>query len=126
MNLIEQLVEIYHEKEDWHTTKLSKSEAKKYFQKVLDKGLIIYTTDKEGEVVAYCEFWRINFEQLAIAHGENPRNVRNWVHYGSPTLPTVEKLANMLKVPSWSLLHPRFDPRGQEYEEEDEIREKTG
>ena len=64
MNIIDQLIKIYRSKEPWHQTKLSEVEARKYFRRILDRGLVIHTTDSNGKIVGYCEFWRINFEQF--------------------------------------------------------------
>lgn len=56
----------------------------------------------------------LSWESLAIAAGEVPKNVRNWASHGRPNIMNLERLAKVLNVPTWSLLHPEFDPR--EYE----------
>lgn len=56
----------------------------------------------------------VSWEALALSAGETPRNVRNWVNYGQPTIRKLERLANVLNVPTWALLHPEFDPRQYE------------
>jgi len=62
MDIINQLTDIYINYENWHEHKLSEEEARKYFQRLIEKGNIISYTDN-GSVVGYVEFWRINYEQ---------------------------------------------------------------
>lgn len=63
MDIIEELIRIYETEEQWHKTKLSREEARKYFQTVLKKGRILWYMDR-GNLVAYVESWRVNYEQL--------------------------------------------------------------
>lgn len=61
--IIDQLTEIYLIKEKWHKHKLSKEESDEYHERLLVQGNII-TYVRNGELLGYLEFWRINFEQL--------------------------------------------------------------
>lgn len=62
MSLIEQLVDIYY-LEDWHETRLSRPEAWKYHEAMLNNGNIITVSD--GDILAgYVEQWRISYEQF--------------------------------------------------------------
>lgn len=63
MNLVEELVKVYEEEEWWHRTRLSREEAIKYFQRLLDKGRII-TLVENDVLLGYVESWRLDFEQF--------------------------------------------------------------
>lgn len=64
-NIIKQLTEVYlSPAEYWHTRKLSSDESDRYHQIMIERGNIIWSEDKEGFLLGYCEFFRINFEQL--------------------------------------------------------------
>ena len=63
MNIIVQLMNIYLNKEDWHRTKLSPEEAKKYFKRLVDKGSILWQTEN-GKVIGYVEYWKLNLPQF--------------------------------------------------------------
>lgn len=63
INIIEQLVDIYLNKETWHKTKMSYEDAYKYHQTMFDRGNIIIW-EKQGIVLGYVETWRVNFEQF--------------------------------------------------------------
>lgn len=56
----------------------------------------------------------VTWEALALSAGENPRNVRNWVNYGQPTIRKLERLARVVGCPAHSLLDPDFNPRDYE------------
>ena len=60
--IVDQLIEIYLKYENWHTTKLDKEEARKYFNKLIETGNILYH-EEEGEVLGYVEVWKLNYEQ---------------------------------------------------------------
>lgn len=63
MSLVEQLNDIYFENENWHTAKLSRMEAWKYHERLLNDGNIITISD--GDMLCgYIEFWRISYEQF--------------------------------------------------------------
>lgn len=77
MNIIEQLTNIYLNKEFWHKNKLSESEANLYHERLLMQGNII-TYIRDNELLGYLEYYRINFEQLGrimcnytLAHNED-------------------------------------------------------
>ena len=60
--ILDQLWEFY-EKEEYHKKRISKTEADKYHQHLLDRGNIITVSD--GDILCgYVEFWKLNFEQL--------------------------------------------------------------
>ncbi len=61
--IIEQLTNIYYEKENWHKDKLSKEDANKYHERLLMQGNIL-TVVKDNELKGYIEVWCINYEQL--------------------------------------------------------------
>lgn len=63
LNIIEQLSFIYLHLETWHKNKLSEVEANLYHERLLLQGNIL-TYVREGVLVGYLEFYRINFEQL--------------------------------------------------------------
>lgn len=63
MNIIEQLTYIYHNFEGWHKNKLSKEDSNKYHERLLMQGNIL-TIIEGGELKAYLEIWKINYEQL--------------------------------------------------------------
>lgn len=62
-NIISQLCEIYLNHERWHDNKLSYTESLKYFKEMISRGNVIWNEDKHGNILGYCEFFRINFEQ---------------------------------------------------------------
>lgn len=63
MTLAEQLTEFYLNYETTHRQKLTREEAIKYHQKLLDLGNIITVSD--GDILCgYVEFWRLTFEQF--------------------------------------------------------------
>lgn len=63
MSLIEQLVDIYYDKEWWHNERLSRPEAYKYNDKLMSTGNIITCSD--GDILCgYVEYWRISYEQF--------------------------------------------------------------
>ena len=70
-NLIDQLIEIYFECEDWHNTKLTRQQSENYFRKLLEKGnLITYSNFKW--IIGYIEYWRINLDQLGRLLSDQP------------------------------------------------------
>jgi len=69
--LIEQLVKIYFEKENWHQKKLDKESAEKYFEKMLSDGVITYC-EKENKIVGYEEIWLITAKQLNKIKNHKP------------------------------------------------------
>lgn len=62
-SLINQLVSIYLEEENWHRKKLDREEAKLYFAHLLSKGNII-TVEHNNVLCGYLEFWRLTYEQF--------------------------------------------------------------
>jgi hypothetical protein len=56
-------------------------------------------------------FLDATWEELAKNAGEKPGNVRAWVRRCTPRGDTLERLANLLGVPSHALLDPEFNPR---------------
>lgn len=61
--IIDQLTDIYLNKETWHKNKLSKEEADEYHRRlIMQKNIITYIEDKK--LIGYIEVWKINFEQL--------------------------------------------------------------
>lgn len=63
MTILEQLVKVYQEEEDYHSVKLSEEESYKYFKKLMDKDRI-HTVTSNGELMGYIESWRVSFEQF--------------------------------------------------------------
>ena len=63
MELIDELIRVYYEEEDWIKNKLPREEIRKYYEYVLDKDKIIFCTNKQG-LVGYLEYWRVTEEQL--------------------------------------------------------------
>ena len=61
--IAEQLTYIYLNCETWHKTKLSEHEANLYHERLLMQGNIL-TYVREGVLLGYLEYWRINTEQL--------------------------------------------------------------
>lgn len=61
--IVESLTDTYLNKENWHKNKLSKEQSDEYHERLLVQGNIL-TYIKDGELVGYLEFWRINTEQL--------------------------------------------------------------
>lgn len=69
--MIQDLMRIYYEEEQYHKTKLSRKESEKYFDAVLKKGRIL-VTKYQGSIVAYIESFRITKNQLQrIIMGEH-------------------------------------------------------
>jgi hypothetical protein len=63
MNIINQLIDIYHKHEIWHRKKLSIDDSKEYFIRLLSSGNIIIFMDGD-KLCGYVEFWRVNPEQF--------------------------------------------------------------
>ena len=61
--IIQQLLEIYYNFENWHKKIMPNDEAYKYHQKLLAKGNIICHT-KDGIVLGYIEVWCVNAQQF--------------------------------------------------------------
>lgn len=61
--VVDELVRIYLNEENWHEKKLSYLEAYRYHLHLLKTGNIIYF-EEMNEILGYCEFWKINFEQF--------------------------------------------------------------
>jgi len=63
LNLVDKLTDIYLNHETWHTTKLSKEEADRYHEYLLNNGNILSVSD--GDILlGYVEFWRLSYEQF--------------------------------------------------------------
>lgn len=63
MTLVEQLVDVYLNKETWHKDKLSYEESIKYHDALISRGNIITVSD--GDVLCgYVEFWRLTYENF--------------------------------------------------------------
>ena len=60
--IVEQLIDIYLSEEWWHEKKLDRTEADKYFSRLLSTGNII-TYSLNGELLGYVEVHRLTFEQ---------------------------------------------------------------
>ena len=63
-NLVQQLNWIYYTYEHWHKKNLDEADITAYHSKLLDSGNIITVSESSGELLGYCEFWRINYEQF--------------------------------------------------------------
>lgn len=61
--IVNQLVEIYHNEESWHTNKLSMEDSVEYFVRLLSSGNIIIYMDNDI-LAGYVEFWRVTPEQF--------------------------------------------------------------
>jgi hypothetical protein len=61
--LVEQLVRIYYDHEWWHGEKMSRDQAIRYHETLLDKDRLICLFNGD-ELIAYAECWRITFEQF--------------------------------------------------------------
>ena len=62
IEILNQLWDIY-QKESWHKTRLNRTEFDKYTEKLINDSNIIYY-EKDGVILGYVEFWRINYEQF--------------------------------------------------------------
>lgn len=62
-SIIEQLIDIYQNHENWHRKKLSYDDSKEYFIRLLSSGNIIIFMD-DDDLCGYVEFWRITPEQF--------------------------------------------------------------
>ena len=61
--ILEQLWDIYTQKETWHTVYLTKPAFEKYTEKLMrDKNIVVYA--ENGKVLGYFEAWKINYDQL--------------------------------------------------------------
>ena len=63
MVIIEQLIDIYQNHENWHRKKLSYDDSKEYFIRLLSSGNIIIFMYGD-KLCGYVEFWRITPEQF--------------------------------------------------------------
>lgn len=63
MTLPELLNKCYREEQPWQEFYMSDEDAKVYFLKMIERGNIISICDQD-ELLGYCEFWRLNFEQF--------------------------------------------------------------
>lgn len=63
MDIVEQLVDIYLNKEYYHRDKLSVGEAKKYYSSIIKKGKLIYHLN-DNKVVGYIEWYNIDYGQF--------------------------------------------------------------
>jgi len=83
VNVIEQLI-AFHRKEKWHQKELSDADLTLYFESVLRKGRLLLCQDSNGNVLGYCESWRITFEQLGrILCGESFSAVHENINDGN-------------------------------------------
>jgi len=62
--MIEQLMEVYLAQTNF--PHLSIERAEEYFRYLINKGNIL-TYEKEGRLIGFIEFWRINYEQVGRA-----------------------------------------------------------
>lgn len=62
-SLLDQLVEFYYTHDAYQEPRLPKHEVTKTIQVLLQKDRIIAYAEL-GEVLGYCEYWRVTFEQL--------------------------------------------------------------
>lgn len=63
MTLPELLTDCYLTKQPWQEFFMPREDAIKYFDAMIKRGNIIAYQDN-GELLGYCEFWRLNFEQF--------------------------------------------------------------
>lgn len=61
--LVGELLRVYYEEETWHKNKLSKEEAIKYHNRLIEKDAIIYRFC-EGRLLGYLEVWRLDFAKF--------------------------------------------------------------
>lgn len=63
--IVSQLVETYFDpaKEFWHKERMSRIEAWKYHEQLLEQGNIITVSDGD-RLAGYCEMWRVDFSQF--------------------------------------------------------------
>ena len=71
--LIEQLIRVYYEDEQWHKDKMTYEEIKKYYETLFTKERIITYVEKD-ELLGYLESWRLNAHQLikVLSHQRFP------------------------------------------------------
>lgn len=70
MDILTQLYNIYEKEENWHTSRLPEQDFKGVKKYLMDKNLL-WVEIIGSEVVAYCEVWKINYEQWGrISCGE--------------------------------------------------------
>lgn len=64
-DIIEQLLQFYYdpEKEFWHSERMSRISAYKYYEKLLHDGNIITISDNDI-LCGYCEMYRLSYEQF--------------------------------------------------------------
>lgn len=106
--IVEAITNIYLNKENWHKNKLSKEQSDDYHERLLLQGNIL-TYVKDGELIGYLEFWRINTEQLGrivcgipvytdeedILNGDIAFINNMWINESSRHGETFELLASM-------------------------------
>lgn len=61
--VLDELLRIYENEENWHTTKLTPELARKYHETLLGLERILYYS-YENQILAYVESWHINYTQL--------------------------------------------------------------
>jgi hypothetical protein len=61
--ILDQLVEFYNQ-EEWHQGRIPDEVARRTYEVALDKGNLILSLDSLGNLMGYCEYWKLNFEQL--------------------------------------------------------------
>lgn len=110
---IEQLVSIYLDKQQTHDNKLSAKEAHKYFSKLLHNNIITYEND--GIIIAYVEYWILNYEQLGRVICREPfcaieEDIRNgdvcliadlWLEESYRQTSIVKLLKNEVRLKNW-------------------------
>jgi hypothetical protein len=64
MDLLEELVRFYYAYDKFQTNYLQPEEALKYHGAILSKGRVCHVGGEEGELLGYCESWRLTYEQF--------------------------------------------------------------
>jgi hypothetical protein len=69
--IVDQLVDIYLNKELWHKTKLSPEIAKEFYEKLYNNGNIIVELDGD-KVVGYIEVWSLKYDDAVKILDDKP------------------------------------------------------
>ena len=71
LNIIDQLVDIYLNKELWHKTKLTPEIAKEFYEKLYNNGNIIVELDGD-KVIGYIEVWSLKYDDAIKVIDDEP------------------------------------------------------
>mgnify|MGYP001193182069 FL=1 len=75
--MIDEIVSLYLNHEDWHRWKLSEQQARRYFEVAFLKDALITSKDPNGHVAGYIETWRVNYDQLGRIVCDEPFHIEH-------------------------------------------------